>query len=71
MSWIYLENLKNDIKTAIHYPIPTHKQKAMSGIIKGNYPISEEIHATTLSLPISYFHSDNEIYKEVETLNSF
>ena len=71
MSWIYLENLKNDIKTAIHFPIHTHKQKAMSGIIKGNSPISEEIHATTLSLSISDFHSDNEIYKEVETLNSF
>ena len=63
--------LKNDIKTEIHYPIAPHKQKAMKGIIDGNYPISEEIHATTLSLPISYFHTEEDIYRVIEILNSF
>lgn len=63
--------LKNDIKTDIHYPIPPNKQKAMKGIIIGEYPISEEIHRTTLSLPISFGHTKDDIYKVVETINKF
>lgn len=33
--------------------------------------ISEEIHNTTLSLPISYGHTNEEIYRVVEVLNKF
>jgi dTDP-4-amino-4,6-dideoxygalactose transaminase len=62
---------KNGIKTEIHYPIPPHQQKAMQGILKNNYSISEEIHRTTLSLPISYFHTEDDIYKTVEIINNF
>ncbi|KAA9041462.1 DegT/DnrJ/EryC1/StrS family aminotransferase [Ginsengibacter hankyongi] len=63
--------LEFGIKTEIHYPIAPHKQKAMKGIIDGDYPISEEIHATTLSLPISYFHTEGDILRVIEVLNSF
>lgn len=64
--------LKNEIKTEIHYPVPPHKQKAMQGIIeKQSFPISEEIHKTTLSLPCSFGHTEDEIYKVIETLNKF
>ncbi len=63
--------LKNKIQTEIHYPIPPHKQKAMQGILSGDYPISEEIHATTLSLPISYCHTEDDILKVCEALNKF
>ncbi|NVN96219.1 MAG: DegT/DnrJ/EryC1/StrS family aminotransferase [Bacteroidetes bacterium] len=65
----YLE--KNDIMTEIHYPIPPHQQKAMKGIIYGEYPISTIIHQTTLSLPISYFHTDQDIFKIIDTLNKY
>jgi dTDP-4-amino-4,6-dideoxygalactose transaminase len=64
--------LKNEIKTDIHYPIPPHRQKAMQEIITdNNFPISEEIHKTTLSLPISYFHTENDILKVISVLNKF
>jgi dTDP-4-amino-4,6-dideoxygalactose transaminase len=64
--------LKNEIKTEIHYPIPPHQQRAMQGIISSkSYPISEEIHQTTLSLPISYFHTQEDIYKVIEVMNKF
>ncbi|MCA0389812.1 MAG: DegT/DnrJ/EryC1/StrS family aminotransferase [Bacteroidetes bacterium] len=63
--------LKNEIKTDIHYPVAPHKQKAMQGIIEGEYPISEEIHNTTLSLPISYFHTKDDIHRVVEVMNRF
>lgn len=63
--------LKNDIQTQIHYPLAPHKQEAMKGILRGKYPISEEIHHTILSLPISYFHKRKDIYKVVEVVNKF
>jgi dTDP-4-amino-4,6-dideoxygalactose transaminase len=63
--------LKNEILTDIHYPVSPHKQKAMQGIIEGDYPISEEIHNTILSLPCSYGHSEDDIYKVVEVMNKF
>jgi dTDP-4-amino-4,6-dideoxygalactose transaminase len=63
--------LENGIKTEIHYPVAPNKQKSMNGIIEGNYPISEEIHNTTLSLPISYFHTKEDIHKVCEILNRF
>jgi dTDP-4-amino-4,6-dideoxygalactose transaminase len=63
---------KNDVKTEIHYPIPPHKQTALKDIIKNkNFPISEEIHSTTLSLPISFFHTKEDIYRVVELLNTY
>jgi dTDP-4-amino-4,6-dideoxygalactose transaminase len=65
--------LKNGIKTEIHYPVPPHQQKAMSGVLSGNetYPISTKIHETTLSLPISYFHQKDDLLKVVEVMNKF
>ena len=44
--------LENGIKTGLHYPIPPSKQKAMKGLIEDDYPITEEIHNTTLSLSL-------------------
>ena len=63
--------LNNNIKTDIHYPVPPHRQKALSFLSGEKFPISEEIHKTTLSLPISYFHSVDDIYKVIEVLNKF
>ncbi|WP_241254850.1 MULTISPECIES: DegT/DnrJ/EryC1/StrS family aminotransferase [Sphingobacterium] len=62
----------NGIGTEIHYPIAPHQQKAMQGILSGaNYPISEEIHRTILSLPISYGHTEADISRVVEVMNKF
>lgn len=63
--------LQCGISTDIHYPIPPHKQEAMKGILKGDYPISEEIHRTTLSLPISYATTQEEVLKVIEALKNF
>jgi dTDP-4-amino-4,6-dideoxygalactose transaminase len=64
--------LKNNIKTEIHYPLAPHKQKALSELFEGEkFPVSEEIHATTLSLPISFGHELHEIQKVAEVLNNF
>ncbi len=64
--------LSKEIKTDIHYPIAPHDQKAMEGIIKGGpFPVSEEIHKTTLSLPISFYHTKQDIEKVIEAANKF
>lgn len=64
--------LKNDVKSEIHYPVAPHRQKAMSGMFDGkSFPISEEIHATTLSLPVSYMHSESDVMKVIEIMNKF
>lgn len=64
--------LKNEIKTEIHYPVAPNKQKAMIGWIDGvQTPIAEEIHQTTLSLPISFFHTEQDVLKVIEVMNKF
>lgn len=64
--------LQNNIRAEIHYPVAPNKQKALREIFKGqSFPVSEKIHETTLSLPCSYCHSKEDIYKVVEVLNKF
>jgi dTDP-4-amino-4,6-dideoxygalactose transaminase len=63
--------LNNNIITDIHYPISPNKQPCFKGLFKSNFPISDEIHRTTLSLPISFAHTENEIYRVTEVLNRF
>ena len=64
--------VKNEIKTEIHYPLAPNKQRAMHGILDGEpTPIAEEIHNSTLSLPISYFHREVDIKRVIEVMNKF
>lgn len=64
--------LKQDIKTEIHYPIAPNRQKAMQGILDDQLsPIAEEIHQTTLSLPISYFHTKQDVQQVIKVMNKF
>ncbi len=64
--------LENGIKTEIHYPVAPNEQKALQGLLtEYNFPIAKEIHDTTLSLPLSYFHSEADAAKVVEVLNKF
>ena len=64
--------LEKGIKTEIHYPISPHKQvgyKKLFGYKK--FPLSEEIHATTLSLPISRFHTSEQVNYIADCINEF
>lgn len=63
--------LKNNIKTEIHYPIPPHRQKALPFLSHLEFSISEKIHQTTISLPVSTFHTSEDIFRVVEVLNKF
>jgi len=64
--------LKNEIRTDIHYPVAPNKQKAMVGILDHfETPLAEEIHRTTLSLPISFYHKESDVSKVIEVMNKF
>lgn len=64
--------LKAGIKTEIHYPVSPNHQEAMKGVLDHiACPISEEIHRTTLSLPISFAHSQADVIAVARAVNSF
>lgn len=64
--------LDNGIHTEIHYPLPPNKQEGYIEFFKEyNFPISAEIHATTLSLPISYATKIEEVNSVVKIVNQF
>lgn len=65
--------LENHIKTEVHYPVPPHQQEALKTIfnVRESYPISEEIHQTTLSLPCSFCHTTEEITQVIDVMNKF
>ena len=67
----YLE--QEGISTQIHYPIPPHLQDAYRflGFGKGDFPIAEELAATSLSLPLYIGLSDAEIEYICNTIKNF
>ena len=61
---------EHGIATEIHYPVPPHRQKALQGLFDVNgYPLAEQIHATTLSLPISCCHSEEDVTRVIKVMN--
>ncbi len=63
---------QKDIMTEIHYPVPPHKQLSMIGILDHQpAPIASMIHVTSLSLPISYFHTEADIDRVINCMNDF
>jgi dTDP-4-amino-4,6-dideoxygalactose transaminase len=64
--------LLNGIQTEIHYPVSPARQEGYSPYFNcQQFPVSEEIHATTLSLPISYSTSEEEVQAVIEAVNTF
>lgn len=61
----------NGVQTIIHYPTPPHKQGAYKEWENHSYPVSEEIHRTIISLPISPVMSDEEVNKVVGVVNAY
>ena len=59
------------IQTLIHYPIPPHRQEAYKEWNNLSLPVTERIHQTELSIPISPVLTDGDAAKVVEALNTF
>lgn len=64
---------EHNIDTLIHYPIPSHLQRAYShlGYQKGDFPIAENLSDTSLSMPIWPGMKIQQIEYISETISSF
>ncbi len=62
---------ENGIQTIIHYPIPPHKQLAYKEWNNRSYPITEEIHKTIISLPMSPIMTDEDVQTVVRIVNDY
>ncbi|MDO5525172.1 MAG: DegT/DnrJ/EryC1/StrS family aminotransferase [Prevotella sp.] len=62
----------NGVQTLIHYPIPPHRQQCYHKELGHlSLPITEQIHATELSLPISQAMTDNEAMTVAEIIMNY
>jgi len=61
----------NKIETGIHYPIPLHKQPALSEIFGDNeLPVTEKLADEIISLPIHPYLTDNDVEKIINLFNN-
>lgn len=67
MQWLKSQG----IETLIHYPIPPHKQMALSEYSGLKLPVTEQIHREIISLPISPMLTDVEVEYVIGAVNSF
>ena len=65
----YLE--ENGVGTNIHYPVPPHKQECYKDWNNISLPVTEKIHDTELSLPMSPVMTEEEIGYVVSRLCEF
>ncbi|HUH27407.1 DegT/DnrJ/EryC1/StrS family aminotransferase [Gelidibacter sp.] len=61
----------HDIAYLIHYPIPPHQQNALPMFNKDLFPITEEIHKTIISIPMSPVMREDEISTVIKVLNAY
>ena len=59
------------VQTVIHYPIPPHRQPAYTEWHGLSLPITEKIHETILSLPISPVMTDDEVAEVIAAVNAW
>ena len=62
---------EHEIETLIHYPIPPHKQKCYRIWNDVSLPITENIHAQELSLPMSPCLTDGQVQWVIDWVNRF
>jgi dTDP-4-amino-4,6-dideoxygalactose transaminase len=62
---------KNNIGWLIHYPVPPHQQKAFSEYNHLSFPITETMHKTLVSIPISPVMTEAEVTAVINVLNRY
>lgn len=59
------------IETLLHYPIAPHKQEALQMYNELEFPITERIHETIVSIPISPIMTDDQVDEVIKILNTY
>ncbi len=62
---------KNSIGWLIHYPIPPHLQMALSNYNQLSFPITERIHQSVVSIPMSPVMTQNEVTTVINVINRY
>jgi dTDP-4-amino-4,6-dideoxygalactose transaminase len=64
---------QNGIDAKVHYPIPMHLQPAAKkfGYKKGDFPVSEMVCDTVISLPVHEFVTNEQIDYVVSKIRDF
>ena len=62
---------EHQVETLVHYPIPPHKQSALSEFASLKLPVTEQIHREILSLPISPLLTEREVERVIKAVNLF
>lgn len=65
----YLE--EKGVQTIIHYPIPPHKQECYKEWHERSYPLTEQIAAEELSLPMSPVMTEEEVNEVIRIINEW
>lgn len=64
---------KHGIGTNIHYPIPIHLQESYQelGFHEGDFPLTERLAKSVLSIPMFYGMEEKEIEYVIDTINAY
>lgn len=62
---------KHDIETLIHYPIPSHKQEALTSFNHLSLPVTEYIHENIVSIPMSPVMTDIQVDRIINLINTY
>lgn len=62
---------RNSIGSLIHYPIPPHQQKALSTYQNLSFPITERMHQSVVSIPMSPVMTESEVTTVIKVLNHY
>ena len=63
--------LGSGLETMIHYPIPPHRQTAYAEWSALQFPITESIHRTALSLPLDVSMADEDVEAVIAACNAY
>lgn len=63
--------LEHGVQTMVHYPIPPHRQLCYKEMAEQKLPITEQIHAEELSIPLNQTLTQEEVETIIDVLNKF
>ena len=63
--------LEHGVQTMVHYPIPPHRQLCYKEMAELQLPITEQIHAEELSIPLNQTLTQEEVATIIDVLNKF
>lgn len=65
----YLQS--HNVGYLIHYPIAPHQQKALEMYHENRFPLTEDIHQTIVSIPMSPVMTEQEVTTVINVLNAY